>query len=358
MDSWPLWSRDGFIYFVSDREGKGQTNIWRVGEAGGDAEQVTRFTSGDVRFPGISGDGKTIVFEHDFGIWKLDLASRQVKPIPLEIAAETQETLTEFKDFNSTVDDYDLAPDGKRIVLSVHGELFTAPTDEGELRQLTEGAARDLDVQYSPDGKSIAFISDQSGREEIHVIAADGAGPARKVTDLDTLKTSFVWSPDSKSIAFVTSDRKLFTIGVDGKNLKELASSQLRPDRQPGLVAGRQADRLLQDRRLPLQRHLPDPQQRRRGEEDHVRLGRARPIPASPPTAPRSTSSAARGRRAARRGRSSQIFCVPLEKLTRDPDEPDQRPDGSPAEPGPEMRRAMMAPGASRPRRPRSTGPG
>ena len=43
MDSWPLWSRDGHIYFVSDREGKGQTNIWRVGEAGGDAEQVTQF---------------------------------------------------------------------------------------------------------------------------------------------------------------------------------------------------------------------------------------------------------------------------------------------------------------------------
>ena len=127
MDSWPLWSRDGFIYFVSDREGKGQTNIWRVRETGGDAEQVTHFTSGDVRFPGISGDGKTIVFEHDFGIWKLDLASRQVKPIPLEIAAETQETLTEFRDFNSTVDDYDLAPDGKRIVFSVHGELFTRP---------------------------------------------------------------------------------------------------------------------------------------------------------------------------------------------------------------------------------------
>ena len=82
MDSWPLWSRDGHIYFVSDREGKGQTNIWHVGESGGDAEQVTRFTSGDVRFPAISGDGKTIVFEHDFGIWKLDLATREVKPVP------------------------------------------------------------------------------------------------------------------------------------------------------------------------------------------------------------------------------------------------------------------------------------
>ena len=107
----------------------------------------TRFTAGDVRFPGISGDGKTIVFEHDHGIWKLDVDSRQVKPIRLEIAAETQETLLEFRDFNSTVDQYDLAPDGRRVALSVHGELFTVPTDEegGELRQLTEGPARDRD---------------------------------------------------------------------------------------------------------------------------------------------------------------------------------------------------------------------
>ena len=141
----------------------------------------------------MSGDGKTIVFEHDFGIWKLDIASRQVKPIPLEIVAETQQTLTEFRDFNSTVDDYDLAPDGKRIVLSVHGELFTAPTDEGRAAPAHRRRRRaTCDVQYSPDGKSIAFISDQSGREEIHVIAADGAGPARKVTDLDSLKTSLV----------------------------------------------------------------------------------------------------------------------------------------------------------------------
>ncbi len=233
MDSWPMWGKDGFIYFVSDREGKGQTNIYRVGEKGGEAEQVTHLGSGDVRFPGISADGKTIVFEHDFGIWKLDLVSRQVKPIPLVIAAETQETLTEYREFNSTVDEYDLAPDGRRIVFSVHGDLFTAPADEGDLRQLTEGAARDRDVLYSPDGKWIAFVSDQTGREEIHVIAADGAGPAKRVTDLDTLKSSFVWSPDSKSIAFVTSDRKLFTIGADGKNQKELASSNYGPIGSP-----------------------------------------------------------------------------------------------------------------------------
>ena len=109
-----MWGTDGFIYFVSDREGNGLTNIWRVPEAGGKAERVTSFKTGDVRWPAISADGKVIVFEHDFGIWKLDVASRKATPIKLDIAAETQENLAEVRDFNSQADDYDLAPFGRR----------------------------------------------------------------------------------------------------------------------------------------------------------------------------------------------------------------------------------------------------
>ena len=331
MDSWPLWSQDGFIYFVSDREGKGQTNIWRASD-GSQPEQITRFTTGDVRFPGMSGDGKTIVFEHDFGIWKLDIASRQVKPLPLDIVAETQQTLTEFRDFNSTVDDYDLAPDGKRIVLSVHGELFTAPTDEGgELRQLTEGAPRDRDVQYSPDGKSIAFISDQTGREEIHVIAADGAGPAKRVTDVDSLKTSWSWSPDSKSLAFVTSDRKLYTIGADGKSQKEIASSSYggisnpvwSPDGKLLAYSKTDVSRASDIYLIPSQG----------GEEKKITFD------SNNESNPRFSADGTKVYFIRREGDvdgetrpTAQIFCVPLEKLTTDPDEPDQRPDGSPAD--------------------------
>ncbi len=226
MDSWPMWGNDGPIYFVSDREGKGQTNIYRVSENGGEAEQVTQFKSGDVRFPAIGSDGKTIVFEHDFTIWKLDLASKEAKQIPLDIVSETQESLTEFMNFDSTVDDFDAAPNGKRIVFSVHGEIFTAPTDQGELRQITDGEARDHRVEYSPDGKWISYISDGNGREELNVVAEDGSGPAKKITDLDTLKQAYTWSPDSKLIAFTTSDGKLYTISAEGKDLKEIASSK------------------------------------------------------------------------------------------------------------------------------------
>ncbi len=226
MDSFPMWSQDGHIYFVSDREGGGLTNIYRVSERGGKAERVTDFKSGDVRFPAMSSDGKVIVFEHDFGIWKLDVSSKKVTPIKLDIAAETQESLTEVREFNSLVDDYDLAPNGRRIAFSIHGEIFTAPVEEGDLKQITDGPARDVNPQFSPDGKWIAFVSDRSGREEIYVVAADGSGEAKKLTDIDALKSGFAWSPDSKEIVFTASDNKLRKVNAETAQVTELASSK------------------------------------------------------------------------------------------------------------------------------------
>ncbi|HYY42019.1 MAG TPA: DPP IV N-terminal domain-containing protein, partial [Pyrinomonadaceae bacterium] len=226
LDSWPMWARDGFIYFVSDREGNGLTNIWRVGEDGGKAERVTAFKTGDVRWPAISADGKTIVFEHDFQIAKLDLASRRVTPLKFDIGAETEESLTEVRDFNSQMDDFELAPNSRRLALSVHGEIFTVPVEEGDLRQITDNPARDRNVSYSPDGRWLAFISDRSGREELYATAVDGAGEAQKLTDIDALKGGYNWSPDSTQIAFSASDDKLRTVTVASKEVKELSASR------------------------------------------------------------------------------------------------------------------------------------
>jgi tricorn protease len=226
LDSWPMWARDGFIYFVSDRDGNGLTNIWRVSENGGKADRVTTFKAGDVRWPAISSDGKVIVFEHDFGIWKLDVNAKRAAPITLNIEAETQDNLAELQPFNSQADDYDLAPNSRRIAFSIHGEIFTAPVEEGDLKQVTEGPARDRGVGYSPDGKWLAYVSDQSGREELYVVPVDSSAPAQKITDIDALKLSANWSPDSKEIAFSSSDDKLRKITVATKQITELDSSR------------------------------------------------------------------------------------------------------------------------------------
>ncbi len=227
IDAWPLWSSDGHIYFVSDREGKGLSNLWRIPESGGAAERVTSFATGDVRWPSISGDGKTIVFEHDFQVGKLDVASGKTTMLSFAIDTETEENLSEYRTFRSEVDDYDVNPAGTRIALAIHGEIFTAPTDEGDVRQVTDGPARDWDVVYSPDGKSIAFISDKSGREEIYAVSATEAGEPRKITDIDALKSSLSWSPDAKRIAFTTSEGQLLVTSMEGGDAKQLVSTRL-----------------------------------------------------------------------------------------------------------------------------------
>ena len=225
-DSWPMWGRDGFIYFVSDRDGNGLTNIWRVSDSGGKADKVTTFKSGDVRWPAISSDGRVIVFEHDFGIWKLDVNSKRATQITLNIDAETQENMADVQSFNSQADDYDLAPSSRRIAFSIRGEIFTAPVEEGDLKQLTDGAARDRNVSYSPDGKWISYISDQSGREELWVVPVDGSAPAQQVTDIDALKFGYNWSPDSKEIAFAASDNNLRKLTVASKQVITLDTSK------------------------------------------------------------------------------------------------------------------------------------
>jgi tricorn protease len=122
--------------------------------------------------------------------------------------------MTELLSFNSEANDYDLAPSSRRIAFSIHGEIFTAPVEEGDLKQVTDGPARDRNVSYSPDGKWISYISDQSGREELYVVPVDGSAPAQQVTDIDALKSGYNWSPDSKEIVFASSDNNLRKLTV------------------------------------------------------------------------------------------------------------------------------------------------
>jgi tricorn protease len=298
-----------------------------------------------VRWPAISADGKTIVFEHDFGIEKLDVASKRVTPLKFDIGAETEESLTEVRDFNSQMDDFELAPNSRRIALSIHGEIFTVPVEEGDLRQITDNPARDRNVSYSPDGKWIAFISDRSGREELYAVAVDGAGEAQKLTDIDALKGGYNWSPDSTQIAFTASDDKLRTVTVASKEVKELSASRY------GNIGG--------------PAWSPDGKWLAFSKPDSTRTSDIYLIPATGGEAHRATfeSFSETGPLFSPDGRklyferndstsnsqgdrpSIQLYSVALEHLDRDPDDPEERADAEAAQ-GEMQPGADGAPGA------------
>ncbi|HYW72097.1 MAG TPA: S41 family peptidase [Pyrinomonadaceae bacterium] len=339
LDSWPMWGKDG-IYFVSDRDGGGLTNIWRIGESGGKAEKITGFKAGDVRFPSISADGRVIVFEHDFGIWKLDTASKKATPIKLDIEAETEENDNETLSFASTAEDYDLAPNARRIVVSTHGELFTVPVEEGDIRQITDSPARDVNVEYSPDGKWIAFISDRSGREELYVTAADGSGEAQKLTDIDALKNGYRWSPDSKEIAFTASDDKLRKVNLGSKQLTELDASRYgnisAPEWSPDgkWLAYSKADESRTQDIYVLASSGQEKTPHKVTFDSYDERGARFSPDGRKLFFVRSDSTGGGGGGGGFGNASIQLYSVGLEKLDHDPDDAEDRPEAEAAQPG------------------------
>lgn len=101
----------------------------------------------------------------------------------------------------------DVAPDGKLIVFDLLGDLYEIPINGGEASVLSAGHAWDMQPRYSPDGKSIAFVSDRAGGDNIWVRSRDD-GSLRQITDESfRLLNSPVWSPDGTYLAA----RKHFT---------------------------------------------------------------------------------------------------------------------------------------------------
>jgi dipeptidyl aminopeptidase/acylaminoacyl peptidase len=79
--------------------------------------------------------------------------------------------------------------------------LWIVPIDGGEPRRLTNARASDTSPRFSPDGKSVAFISDRSGSSQIWEIPLAG-GEARQVTHLPVDVDNVVFSPDGSRLAF------------------------------------------------------------------------------------------------------------------------------------------------------------
>ncbi len=231
---WPMYA-NGYIYFVSDRDVmakagspeamKSTSNIWRVKENGGEPEQVTRHTSGSLFFPSISADGKTIVYEEGFGLWKLDVPSGQTKEIKINLSVDEKDNNLETVTSEGEADAFHLSPSGKRAVITTNGELFTIATDRGDVQRLTRtSSTREGQPRWSPDGKWIAFTSDQNGQEDVWICDERG-GQLKQISNGDTPKSQVQWSPDSNAILYTGADKKLYVYQMEDGSTKEVAKA-------------------------------------------------------------------------------------------------------------------------------------
>lgn len=101
----------------------------------------------------------------------------------------------------------DISPDGKTIVFDMLGDIYTVPVSGGKATALFNDIAWQMQPTFSPDGKHIAFTSDQGGGDNIWIMEADGSNPVAVSNETFRLVNSPAWSPDGNYLVA----RKHFT---------------------------------------------------------------------------------------------------------------------------------------------------
>src|SRR5579862_961304 len=210
----PRWSLDGkYLGFLSER-GDEKKQVWLLPRGGGEEEQLTN-TVQDVNAFEWSPAGDRVV-----------LVLQDPSPEDLEAAKKKEEDKADEEPKEKTrtrpwvIDRLHFKEDEIGYLDRRRTHLYVFNLSDRKIKQITFGDYDDSEPAWSPDGKSIAFTSNRTAEPDsnfnsyIWVVAADSADPAKSLVQVTTSPAEDLtpaWSPDGKTIAFVTQiDPKLF----------------------------------------------------------------------------------------------------------------------------------------------------
>ena len=212
-DSYPCWAEDGRVYFLSDRDGP--VTLERYDPAARAVEKV--FDNEGLDLDDAQAGPGAIVFERFGSIGLYDLATGTVTFPTIHVASDLPALRPRFVPVGDQLEGADLSPDGARAAFSAHGEILTVPAEKGSARVITHSpGVADRDPAWSPDGKTLAWLSDTTGEYAVELAPSDGLGPPRTIA-LGAPPSFFyrpVWSPDGARIALTDKRLRLWVVEV------------------------------------------------------------------------------------------------------------------------------------------------
>ena len=220
----PLWSPSGDrLAFISQQEDNPE--VYLMNSEGGNLTRVTSNSAED-RLGDWSPGGEWLVFfrnpdDPEKGLWLRNPDGVNLVHL----------TLGEDSDPAWSANGREIAfvrtEEGNSDIWVARKPKNGTWQDQPEVEQLTSHQEDDLSPVWSPDGKTIAFVSFQDGNAEIYSMPSDGS-KQRRLTSNGADDLTPVWSPDGKGIAFVSyiyGAGEIFVMGADGSKQRRLTNN-------------------------------------------------------------------------------------------------------------------------------------
>ncbi len=214
-DTDPMWIGDK-IFFLSNRSGP--VSLFSYDLANKKITQLVQNSGFDIK--SASAGSGAIVYEQFGSIFLYDLKSGQAKKVDIQVTGDLPSIRPSFVKVAAQLQNGHISPAGARAVFEARGEILSVPAEKGDIRNLTNtSGVAERDPSWSPDGRWIAYYSDESGEYQLHLRPADGTGEVRKLALSDKPKFYYrpLWSPDSKRIAYTDNALGVSYIDLEKK---------------------------------------------------------------------------------------------------------------------------------------------
>lgn len=228
-DSDPNWVGDT-LYFRSDRAG--EYNVFAVKPKGTekldveDLRAVTTFK--DFPVLDIANDGKeTLIFEQAGYLHTMKVGQTPTR-LKVAIHTDSPETRARFAKGSRYVRSASVSPSGARAAVEFRGEIVTVPAEKGDPRNLTNTpGVHERHPSWSPDGKTIAYFSDEGGEYQLVLAPQTGKGEKRtiKLTG-GGFYYNAVWSRDSKKLLYTDNAHGVYWLDVESGKATKIATDE------------------------------------------------------------------------------------------------------------------------------------
>ena len=222
-DSRPQWMGDK-IYFKSDRTG--EFNLFSYDVASKNIVQLTDYK--DFPVVDLAAGADEVIFEQAGYLHTYTPANGKVNKLTVGIATDLLELRPRYVKGDQYIRRASISPTGARVVMDFRGEIVTVPAEKGDVVNITTSpGVHETYPAWSPDGKSIAYFSDESGEYELFI---HDQGEQQKPRKFKLGGTGFyahpAWSPDSKKLSFVDNGRNLYILDIAKGNITRVAADE------------------------------------------------------------------------------------------------------------------------------------